>query len=103
MSFISRSKTNNSNQNSYLFLISTYIEKNNVIKLIAKPNTKKTEIIGFDENKETFKINVSEPAENNKANIEIIKFFKNKLKKDVKIISGMTTRKKVLKWYQKEI
>ncbi|MDP7458122.1 MAG: DUF167 domain-containing protein [Candidatus Woesearchaeota archaeon] len=67
------------------------------IKIIAKPNSKKTEITEFDKEKNLYKVNVKAPPENNKANIDIIKFFSKLSKKKVKIIKGKTSKQKVLK------
>ena len=69
----------------------------NKFSIIVKPNSKKNEIIDYDKEKEALKINIKAEPENNKANIEIIKFFKKILKKDIKIITGKTSKKKVLK------
>lgn len=69
--------------------------KNNRLKLSVKPNTKKNEITGIV--KDIIKINIKAPAENNKANIEIIKFFAKYLNKKVFIISGLKSKNKILK------
>jgi len=65
-------------------------------KIIAKPNSGKTEIAGFDEEKDALLVNVAAPADKNKANIEIIKFLSKKLGKKVRISSGMTSREKII-------
>jgi len=61
----------------------------------VKPNTKKTEITKVKDN--IIHLNVKAPAEANKANIDVIKFFTKLLKKKVKIVKGLTSREKVLK------
>lgn len=71
--------------------------KNNKLSIIVKPNSKKNEVIGWDKDRKALKINISAEPENNKANVEIIKFFSKLFKKDIKIISGLTSKKKVLK------
>lgn len=77
--------------------ISEYI-KNNTLKIIVKPNSTKNEIIGYDESRRAVKVNIKEKAQNNKANIEVVKFFSKLTKKKVHIISGLTSRKKVIKF-----
>ena len=68
-----------------------------VFKVIVKSNMPKTEIIGFDHEKNVYKMNVHGQPEKGKANLEIIKFFKKEYKKNIKIISGFTSREKMLK------
>jgi len=41
-------------------------------------------------------VNIKAKAEQNKANIEIIKFFSKLLKKRVRIIKGLKSREKIL-------
>ena len=65
-------------------------------KIIAKPNSVKTEIAGFDEKENALKMNVAAPADKNKANIEIIKFLSKALKKKVRISSGITGKEKII-------
>lgn len=69
--------------------------KNGSLKIIVRPNSPKTEISGFLG--DSLKLDVHAIPEKNKANIEIIKFFHKMLKKDVKIISGITSKRKVLR------
>ncbi|MEA3430784.1 MAG: DUF167 domain-containing protein [Nanoarchaeota archaeon] len=75
--------------------ISNYI-KNNKLKIIVKTNSPKTEIAGYNETRKALKVNVNAVPENNKANIEILKFFKKMLKKQVKMFSGFKNREKVI-------
>jgi uncharacterized protein len=77
--------------------IDKYI-KENKLKIIVKANSTKNEVISYDENYDALKVNIKAPAENNKANIEIIKFFKKLTKKDVKIVNGLTSKKKTIKF-----
>ncbi|MBL7056617.1 DUF167 domain-containing protein [Candidatus Woesearchaeota archaeon] len=53
-------------------------------------------MLEFDEEKNTYKINIKEKAEDNKANKELIKFLSKKLKKSVKIVSGLKSRNKII-------
>jgi uncharacterized protein (TIGR00251 family) len=72
------------------------LTKLKVISIIAKPNSAKTELLGYDEEKKAFRVNVKAPADKNKANLEIIKFFSKLLKKKVRIKSGLTSKEKLL-------
>ncbi|MBT4540653.1 YggU family protein [Candidatus Woesearchaeota archaeon] len=70
---------------------------NNLLKIIVKPNSNKSEIIGYDDSKQGVKVNIKAPADKNKANIEVVKFFSKLLKKEVKIKTGLTSKEKILK------
>lgn len=66
-------------------------------KIIVRANAGSNEITGFDDSRKAYRINIAAKAEDNKANIEIIKFFRKELKKDVKIVSGLKRREKIIK------
>ncbi|MFH0874513.1 MAG: DUF167 domain-containing protein [archaeon] len=70
--------------------------KNNRLSIIVKPNSPKSEIIGYDESRQSLKVAIKEKCEDNKANIEVMKFFSRLTKKNVKIVSGMTSKRKVI-------
>jgi len=76
--------------------IKQYI-KNNRLKLLVRPNSGDNEVISYDFDKEALRVNISAPAEENKANIEVIRFFSKMLKKKVFIISGKTSKEKILR------
>jgi uncharacterized protein (TIGR00251 family) len=63
------------------------------LKIKVKTNQPRTEVV---ENGEIWKVNVKARPENNKANEEIIKLFSKLFKKKVRIVRGLTTRKKIL-------
>ena len=63
------------------------------MKIIVKPGSKKSEI-KFEDG--VYYVSVKSRAEDGKANLELIKLFKKKLKKDVRMVSGFKSRKKVL-------
>ena len=67
------------------------------IKIIVKANAKKTQILNYDSSRKAYRFEVKTPAEKNKANIEIEKYFSKLFKKPVKIISGKTSKIKILK------
>lgn len=74
----------------------TYLERVRLIegkiKVKVKPNSSKTQIKGFEEN--LLLINIKAPPENNKANIELIKFLSKLTKKKVALISGFNKKEK---------
>ncbi|MFC1728008.1 DUF167 domain-containing protein [Nanoarchaeota archaeon] len=74
-------------------MISKYIE-NNKLRILVKPNSKKSEILGYDG--KAVKVAIAAPADKGKANKEVIKFFSKLLKKKVEIKSGLKSREKVL-------
>jgi len=76
-------------------MITNYL-KGNKVKIIVRPNSKKTEIIRWDKDRDALRVNVKAHPEKGKANIEIVKFFSKKLKKKVIIKSGLTSKEKVL-------
>jgi uncharacterized protein (TIGR00251 family) len=67
------------------------------VNLVVKPNSPKTLLKEFDESRSAFLMDVHAIPENNKANIEIIKYFKKNYKIDIVIISGFTSKKKRIK------
>ena len=71
--------------------------KARTFNIIVKPNSPKNEIIGFDKSRNAYKVNIKAKPENNKANIEIIRFFSKLCGIKVNIIKGLNSRYKTLK------
>jgi uncharacterized protein (TIGR00251 family) len=71
--------------------------KGDGFKIIVKPNSSKNKILGFDKAKNAYRVRIHAKPEDNKANIEIVKFFSKLLKKKVRIIKGLKGREKVIK------
>jgi uncharacterized protein len=70
-----------------------------ILKVKIIPNAKATEIIGFDEN-QVLKVKIKAPPEKGKANLALVNFLAKKLKiakNQITIISGLSSRFKVLK------
>ena len=65
-----------------------------VIKIKVKVNQSKNNIEKKDD---YYLIKIKEKAENNKANIEIIKFLRKYFNKDVKIIKGLKSKEKLIR------
>ncbi|HII16302.1 TPA: DUF167 domain-containing protein [Candidatus Woesearchaeota archaeon] len=66
-------------------------------KVIVRANSRKTEILGFDEAKEAYRIAVAAPPEGNKANFTLIKLLSKSTKKQVSILSGFTAKEKIVR------
>tara|TARA_Y100000031_G_scaffold132190_1_gene153060 strand:+ start:24481 stop:24783 length:303 start_codon:yes stop_codon:yes gene_type:complete len=62
--------------------------KQKTFKAIIKPNSSRNRIIDYDENKKAYKINIKAKPEDNKANVELMKFLSKVLGKKLKIKSG---------------
>jgi uncharacterized protein (TIGR00251 family) len=75
--------------------IQLYI-KNNHLKILVRPNSPKTEIIGWDDSHEALRVNIHAKPEDNEANIEVVKLFSKLLKKKVVIKSGLRSKEKLL-------
>lgn len=73
--------------------------KNNSIKIIVRPNSRKNEIISYDEEKQALRVNIKAEPERGKANLEVITFFNKLIKKQTRIIKGLTSREKLLKFF----
>ncbi|MFH1770151.1 MAG: DUF167 domain-containing protein [archaeon] len=68
--------------------------KDGKLKIKVSPNSKKTEIKEVKDN--VVFVNIAAPADKNKANKEVIRFFSKLLKKKVLIKSGLTAQNKTL-------
>ncbi|MFH1591665.1 MAG: DUF167 domain-containing protein [archaeon] len=67
------------------------------VSVIIRPNAIKSSIDGYDEARGALKVSVKAPPEKGKANAELIRFLKKESGKDISIISGFTSRKKLIK------
>ncbi|MBN2459459.1 YggU family protein [Candidatus Woesearchaeota archaeon] len=70
--------------------------KDNTLRILVKPNKRQDYILGYDYERKALIVDIKAPAEQNKANKEVVKFFRKILKKNVKIKSGHTSHLKVL-------
>ena len=68
--------------------------KNGTLTLRVAPRSGREELV---ERENGLKLFLKAPAEDNKANLELIKFFKKEFKLKVEIISGMKSREKVVR------
>ena len=65
-------------------------------KITVKANSNKNEVLGYDEIKKSYKINIKAKAEDNKANKEIIKFLSRTIGKRIVIKSGLKSKEKII-------
>jgi uncharacterized protein (TIGR00251 family) len=77
--------------------ISDYI-KNGLLHVHAKPNSPKTEILGWDESKKALHIAVAAVPDKDKANIALLKFLKKETGMKCELISGAKSREKTVRF-----
>lgn len=65
-----------------------------ILSIKVKPNSKKQSIEKISET--NYLINLKQPAQDNKANLELIKLLKKHFKKDIKIIKGHQSKNKII-------
>ncbi|MBU0628217.1 MAG: DUF167 domain-containing protein [Nanoarchaeota archaeon] len=71
--------------------------KESSFKIIVKANSPKNEVTGYDSDRGAYRVNIKAKAEDNKANIEIIRFFSKLLKKRVRILTGLKSKEKIIR------
>ena len=67
------------------------------ITVYVKPNSKKTQIIKFDESKNAYILSVKAKPENNKANLEIERFLSKISNKNATIVKGFKAKTKLVR------
>lgn len=65
------------------------------INVIAKTNQRKSSV-EFDSERNCYIVSVKSPPEDNKANLEIIKLLSKHFGKQARIISGKTSKRKLV-------
>lgn len=73
--------------------------KNDSLKIIVRSNSRRNELVEFDNVKQALKVNIKAVPEKGKANLEVIKFFNKLTKKQTRIIKGLTSREKLLEFF----
>lgn len=76
--------------------IFSHLSQTNSFSIIVRANAPETKIVKWDADKQAFRVDVAAPPEDNKANIELVKFFTRLLKKNVRIIRGAASKKKII-------
>jgi len=65
-----------------------------IILVKVYPHSGKEEIVRISDKE--YKVYLKKPAEDNKANIELLKILKKHFLKDIKIIKGLKSRNKII-------
>ena len=68
----------------------------NKFKVIVKLNSDKNEIVGFDADKSAYIVRIKARAQDNKANIELIKFLSKTTGRKARILSGLKSKTKLI-------
>lgn len=66
------------------------------MKIIVKTNQRSNKILSYDQEKKVFKVAIAAKPENNKANLEVIKFFTKMFGRSVRIKTGFTSKEKLI-------
>lgn len=66
-----------------------------MLSVKVRPNAHKTEILSQSENE--LVVAVAAPPENNKANIELIKFLSKHFRAEIKILRGLKSKTKLIR------
>jgi uncharacterized protein len=75
--------------------INNYVH-NNRLKVRVKPNARKTEILGYNKERDAVEIVLKAIPDKGEANKELLKFLTKLLKKKVTIKSGTKSRDKII-------
>ena len=70
--------------------------KEKKFKVIVKPNSRESKIEKYDSERSAYIISVRARPEDNKANIELIKFLSRELKAKARIVSGFRGKEKII-------
>jgi len=71
--------------------------KGDSLRVFVKTNANETRILGFDTTNNALRIAIAAPAQNNKANLALLKFIAKQTGKKVIIASGRSSRLKLLR------
>jgi uncharacterized protein (TIGR00251 family) len=71
---------------------------NNTLNIIAKPNSPKTEVIGYDETRQALRIAIAAVPDKDRANTELLKFLKKQTGRKCTLASGTKSREKIVKF-----
>jgi uncharacterized protein (TIGR00251 family) len=70
--------------------------ENNRIAIIVKPNSKENKILEWDQEQKALKVQIKAPAQDGKANRELIRFLSKISGRKAAIKSGITGKRKIL-------
>ena len=77
--------------------ILTEMVRKKTFLVIIRPNARQNKVIGFNEMKRAYNIQIKGPPKDNRANTELVKFLSNLLKKDVVIVRGLRSKEKLIR------
>lgn len=66
------------------------------VRVLVKTDAAETKMMGFDEERKVWRVEVAAPAVENRANVELLKFFSRFVKKPVRVVSGLSSKEKIL-------
>jgi uncharacterized protein (TIGR00251 family) len=72
--------------------------RSGTLSVHAKPNSPKTEIIGWDESTQSLKIAIAAVPDKDRANIELLKFLKKETGLKPALVSGAKSRGKKIRF-----
>ncbi|NOZ81023.1 MAG: YggU family protein [DPANN group archaeon] len=64
------------------------------LMVIVRTNAKKNAFLGFDASQDAYRVAIKEPPEKGKANRELLRFLSKHFRRQARLISGATSRKK---------
>jgi len=82
------------NKNIRISLNKLLFLRNMIIEVKVKPNSRKQEIEKLSDKE--YKVNLTKKAEDNKANIELLKLLKRYFNSEVKFIHGLKSKNKII-------
>lgn len=68
-----------------------------MFRVVVRPNAKKSEVLGFDGARQAYRVAIAAPAEDNRANLELVKFLSKEMGRKVRVVSGLRGRLKTIK------
>jgi uncharacterized protein (TIGR00251 family) len=71
--------------------------RSGTIRVEIKADAGRNEVLGWMPEKEAFKVSIKAPPKEGRANTELVRFLSKILGKEVRIVSGHTSKRKVLK------
>lgn len=64
------------------------------IKVLVKTRAGKSEVLGFDNEKNAYRVSVKAMPEHGEANLEVMKLLRKHFKLPARIVSGFTSKEK---------
>lgn len=71
--------------------------KEKSFSIIVKAGSSKSEVTGFDNERNAYRVNIKAKAEANKANIEVIRLFSRITGRRARIVKGLRSKEKIIR------